>query len=392
MRRFLAVLGLILLPATAVAEVDTQNHPLLPFLQSASSKRWIDADADGFFRPTRNITRGEFVQSLVKASYGADFQDEGSSCFTDFTGDERPQWAYICFAKARGVVQGYEDGTFRAGNAVQVAEAVTMAVKAWRIPTPAYVTKPAAWYMPAYDAIARWEGINLLPLSRPADTLSKQHAAVLLEIFNGYAGSSYTPSLQDIEEGRSAPSAPRPGAGNTIVQKAIPAGHYTTDNPPPRRADSQPAPPSAGAAPEISGASAWVNGEPQSMSRLRGNVVLLHFWKPNCPGCDRMLRAMNGLWAQYHESPFAVVTIVVPQMPHGVNVPEFERITRQQEILHPAGDDHQLAVWNAYGAPSFPSFVLMDTSGNIRLQGSGDVSFEDINDNILRLLNDAGAL
>ena len=78
----------------------------------------ISARSDGLFHPNEPITRAEFTVLAVIASggeaeYGLGFSDTGGS------------WAegYIISAARRGIINGYEDGTFRPENTITRAEA-----------------------------------------------------------------------------------------------------------------------------------------------------------------------------------------------------------------------------------------------------------------------------
>ena len=81
----------------------------------------LDGYEDGTFRPDGNITRAEFATitaRFLEASY------DGGNCFPDIDG----HWAaeYINEAANAGIVDGYEDGTFRPQQNITRAEAVTM--------------------------------------------------------------------------------------------------------------------------------------------------------------------------------------------------------------------------------------------------------------------------
>lgn len=73
---------------------------------------------DGSFKPDVSINRAEFTKILVMAS-GAVIS--GSQCFTDVT----DQWfaPYVCKAKELGYVNGYDDGFFRPEQNINFAEA-----------------------------------------------------------------------------------------------------------------------------------------------------------------------------------------------------------------------------------------------------------------------------
>ncbi len=81
----------------------------------------LDGYEDGTFRPDGNITRAEFATitaRFLEASY------DGGNRFPDIDG----HWAaeYINQAANAGIVDGYEDGTFRPQQNITRAEAVTM--------------------------------------------------------------------------------------------------------------------------------------------------------------------------------------------------------------------------------------------------------------------------
>ena len=81
----------------------------------------INGYTDGTFRPSKNVTRAEFVTMLVNLT-GA----TGSSI--SFTDVSATHWARnaIAAAATNGWVNGYEDGTFRPGNNITRAEAVVV--------------------------------------------------------------------------------------------------------------------------------------------------------------------------------------------------------------------------------------------------------------------------
>lgn len=81
----------------------------------------INGYEDGTFRPNASITRAEF------ATIACRFEKltEGSAAFSDVS---KSHWAYkyINFAATRGWVNGYPDGTFRPGNNITRAEVASV--------------------------------------------------------------------------------------------------------------------------------------------------------------------------------------------------------------------------------------------------------------------------
>ena len=87
----------------------------------------ITGRADGTFDPNAPVTRAEVAIMLIRAMrYAGLTAAPGNASFAD--GGEIPTWALeqVLAAAEAGLITGYQDGTFRAGNTATRAEAVTM--------------------------------------------------------------------------------------------------------------------------------------------------------------------------------------------------------------------------------------------------------------------------
>jgi hypothetical protein len=82
----------------------------------------IEGYEDGTFRPENSITRAEFA---VIASKFDKLSDTEENVFSDVDDD---YWAtpYILLAHSNGWINGYEDGTFRPLNSITRAEVVSI--------------------------------------------------------------------------------------------------------------------------------------------------------------------------------------------------------------------------------------------------------------------------
>ena len=101
----------------------------------------ISGYSDETFRPESQINRAEFLKVLVEATKDPDLNITGTNCFPDVT----TEWfaPYVCYAKARGWVSGYDDGDFRPSNPVNRAEALKVLAKAFNW---AVVNTGGVWY------------------------------------------------------------------------------------------------------------------------------------------------------------------------------------------------------------------------------------------------------
>jgi|GEM_PF-6610441 len=79
---------------------------------------------DGSFRSEDKITREEFAKLVVSATKASPIMLGNSHCFSD-VGSE---WfaPYVCYAKRKKFVGGYDDGSFGTGKTITVFEGISM--------------------------------------------------------------------------------------------------------------------------------------------------------------------------------------------------------------------------------------------------------------------------
>lgn len=109
------------------AAPDPSDVPVESGEPEIVSTPFVSGYDDGTFLPTRNVTRAEFVRMLVSVLCD-DFdptKDYGTCSFSDIP---LGKWyeKYIAYAETKGLVHGYDDGTFRPDRPITRAEACVM--------------------------------------------------------------------------------------------------------------------------------------------------------------------------------------------------------------------------------------------------------------------------
>lgn len=109
-------------PAAKIFTDAAQTHWAKSAIDLAADSGLMDGYPDGSFKPEQTITRAE--TATIAARLSSATEGAGGDSFSDTVG----HWAApaIVKAKATGVVNGYEDGTFRPEQTLTRAEAVTM--------------------------------------------------------------------------------------------------------------------------------------------------------------------------------------------------------------------------------------------------------------------------
>ncbi len=82
---------------------------------------------DGTYAPYNFLTRSELLKIILRAKLGDVDDGLAGNCFADVTSDD---WfaKYVCYAKQNGIVNGYNDGTFRPYQSVTYWEALKISL------------------------------------------------------------------------------------------------------------------------------------------------------------------------------------------------------------------------------------------------------------------------
>ncbi len=143
---------------------DTKDHWANNDIMRLLELEIVSGDPEGTFRPDDKVRRDEFTKMIVMAG-GFEPDETLPILFEDQA--EIPAWAkeFIAAAVEAGIISGYNDNTFRAGRVINRAEIAVMAVKALEIDLSADYSldftdsnEIPQWVRP-YIAAAREKGI-----------------------------------------------------------------------------------------------------------------------------------------------------------------------------------------------------------------------------------------
>jgi len=139
---------------TAFAFTDlSKNHQNYDAINYLKESGIINGYEDGTFKPSNTVNRAELLKILVEGLGIKPELASYNSCFSDVSTD----WyaPYVCYAKSVGWVDGYEDGTFKPGQAVNKAEAIKMLINSQEITLPKIIledpyndVKKDEWFTP----------------------------------------------------------------------------------------------------------------------------------------------------------------------------------------------------------------------------------------------------
>ena len=151
--------------------------------------------------------------------------------------------------------------------------------------------------------------------------------------------------------------------------------------------------PALGPAPDFTGNQRWFNtagGRPLSLGELRGKVVLVDFWTYTCINCIRTLPYLKAWDERYRDKGLTIVGVHTPEFPFERDAENVKDAIAQNGLRYPVAQDNDYATWDAYGNQFWPAKYLIDARGQVRYTHFGEGDYEETEEAIRRLLEEAG--
>jgi hypothetical protein len=104
------------------------SNEFASYIETAYANGLVSGYADGTFRPTSNVTRGQLAKIVVQAAK-LKLANPATPTFSDVSAGSA-FYRYIETAYSHGLLSGYPDGTFRAGDEANRGQVSKVTMKA----------------------------------------------------------------------------------------------------------------------------------------------------------------------------------------------------------------------------------------------------------------------
>ena len=148
--------------------------------------------------------------------------------------------------------------------------------------------------------------------------------------------------------------------------------------------------PIEGKLPSLGSATAWLNSQPLTPTRLRGKVVLIDFWTYSCINWRRQLPYVRAWAGKYKNQGLVVIGVHAPEFSFEKNIDNVRQAAKDMSIHYPIVIDNDHAIWRAFNNESWPALYFVDEQGRIRHHQFGEGEYEQSELIIQQLLTEAG--
>jgi thiol-disulfide isomerase/thioredoxin len=148
--------------------------------------------------------------------------------------------------------------------------------------------------------------------------------------------------------------------------------------------------PVEGIAPDLTGATQWLNSPPLNLAALKGKVVLVDFWTYSCINCLRTIPYTRAWAEKYKDQGLVVIGVHAPEFAFEKNVDNVKAAIERFKINYPVAIDNDYAIWRAFQNHYWPAHYFIDAQGRIRHHHFGEGEYDQSERVIQQLLAEAG--
>ncbi len=141
--------------------------------------------------------------------------------------------------------------------------------------------------------------------------------------------------------------------------------------------------------PDLYGATAWINSPPLTPASLHGKVVLVDFWTYSCINCLRTLPYIKSWYDKYKDSGLVIIGVHTPEFPFEKDEANVRKAVRDLGILYPVAMDNDYRIWQSFNNQYWPADYFIDATGRIRYHHFGEGSYNESEQWIRTLLEEA---
>ena len=120
-------------------------------------------------------------------------------------------------------------------------------------------------------------------------------------------------------------------------------------------------------------AAEWINSEPLTLEKLRGQVVLVEFWTYGCSNCRNTMPWLKAAHAHYRDQGLVVVSVHSPEFEEERDADNVRVAVKRLGVEYPVMLDNDFSYWKAFNNRYWPAFYLIDRQGRVQASAFGEL-------------------
>ncbi|EMR06387.1 Thiol-disulfide oxidoreductase ykuV [Bhargavaea cecembensis DSE10] len=137
--------------------------------------------------------------------------------------------------------------------------------------------------------------------------------------------------------------------------------------------------------PELSGATAWLNGEKTKAELVGDKPTLIHFWAVSCSICKETMPEVNELRDKYKDD-LNVVAVHMPLTGADNDMDKIREAADQYGLTQPVFVDSEYKLTDAFENELAPAYYVFDREGQLRHYQAGRTGLDMVEDRIERVI------
>jgi thiol-disulfide isomerase/thioredoxin len=139
--------------------------------------------------------------------------------------------------------------------------------------------------------------------------------------------------------------------------------------------------------PDLSGATAWLNGEVSKNQLIGSKPTLIHFWSVSCGLCKEAMPEVNAFRDQYKKE-LNVIAVHMPRSEKDMDLLDIKEIAAQHDITQPIFVDNDMKLTDAFDNQYVPAYYVFDKDGQLRHFQAGGSGMKMLEKRVNRVLDE----
>ncbi|MGB2992326.1 MAG: TlpA disulfide reductase family protein [Paenisporosarcina sp.] len=139
--------------------------------------------------------------------------------------------------------------------------------------------------------------------------------------------------------------------------------------------------------PDLTGATAWLNGEVSKKQLIGSKPTLIHFWSVSCGLCKEAMPEVNAFRDQY-KNELNVIAVHMPRSEKDMDLTDIKKIAAQHDITQPIYVDNDMKLTDAFDNQYVPAYYVFDKAGQLRHFQAGGSGMKMLEKRVNRVLDE----